>query len=266
MIRDNPFSEEEIKYWMPVDQYIGGVEHAILHLLYSRFFMRAISLENKRIDINEPFKGLFTQGMVCHQTYKDKNNNWLSPDEVFSDDGKKFFIKKDPNKKVLVGPSESMSKSKKNTIDPEKMIETYGADSVRLFILSDSPPEKDIQWSENGMSSAYKYIQKFWLMNEKISSLLEKEKLDPNKNLDVFTNQTINKINFALEKFRYNVIIAVFHEIYAFFNKIAESKTNYSNLKDNYKKILITMMPVIPHIVNESLEKIKEKEQVEWPL
>jgi len=263
--KDNPFSEEEIKYWMPVDQYIGGVEHAILHLLYSRFFMRAISLENKRIDINEPFKGLFTQGMVCHQTYKDKNNNWLSPDEVFSDDGKKFFIKKDPNKKVLVGPSESMSKSKKNTIDPEKMIKTYGADSVRLFILSDSPPEKDIQWSENGMSSAYKYIQKFWLMNEKISSLLKKEKLDSNKNLDVFTNQTINKINFALNKFRYNVIIAVFHEIYTFFNKITESKTNYSNLKDNYKKILITMMPVIPHIVNESLEKIKEKEQVEWP-
>jgi leucyl-tRNA synthetase len=146
------------------------------------------------------------------------------------------------------------------------MIETYGADSVRLFILSDSPPEKDIQWSENGMSSAYKYIQKFWLMNEKISSLLEKEKLDSDKNLDVFTNQTINKINFALEKFRYNVIIAVFHEIYAFFNKIAESKTNYSNLKDNYKKILITMMPVIPHIVNESLQEIKGGKQIEWPV
>ena len=264
--KSNPFSEEEVKYWMPVDQYIGGVEHAILHLLYSRFFMRAISLENKGIDMNEPFKGLFTQGMVCHQTYKDKNNNWLSPDEIFSDDGKKIFVKKNPNERVLVGPSESMSKSKKNTIDPEKMIETYGADSVRLFILSDSPPEKDIQWSENGMSSAYKYIQKFWLMNEKISSLLEKEKLDSDKKLDVFTNQTINKINLALEKFRYNVIIAVFHEIYAFFNKIAESKTNYSNLKDNYKKILITMMPVIPHIVNESLEKINEKNKVEWPV
>ena len=264
--KSNPFSEEEIKYWMPVDQYIGGVEHAILHLLYSRFFMRAISLENKKININEPFKGLFTQGMVCHQTYKDENNNWLSPDEIFSDDGKKFFVKKNPNEKVLVGPSESMSKSKKNTIDPEKMIEAYGADSVRLFILSDSPPEKDIQWSENGMTSAYKYIQKLWLMNEKISSLLEKEKIDSDKKLDVFTNQTINKINFALEKFRYNVIIAVFHEIYAFFNKIAESKINYSNLKDNYKKILITMMPVIPHIINESLEKINEKKQIEWPV
>ena len=264
--KSNPFSEEEVKYWMPVDQYIGGVEHAILHLLYSRFFMRAISLENKKININEPFKGLFTQGMVCHQTYKDENNNWLSPDEIFSDDGKKIFVKKNPKEKVLVGPSESMSKSKKNTIDPEKMIEAYGADSVRLFILSDSPPEKDIQWSENGMTSAYKYIQKLWLMNEKISSLLEKEKIDSDKKLDVFTNQTINKINFALEKFRYNVIIAVFHEIYAFFNKIAEGKINYSNLKDNYKKILITMMPVIPHIINESLEKINEKKQIEWPV
>ena len=109
---------------MPVDQYIGGVEHAILHLLYSRFFVRAIQLENKTFNLKEPFKGLFTQGMVCHQTYKDKNNNWLSPDEVFSDDGKKFFVKNKPKEKVIVGPSESMSKSKKNTIDPEKMIES----------------------------------------------------------------------------------------------------------------------------------------------
>jgi leucyl-tRNA synthetase len=148
---------------MPVDQYIGGVEHAILHLLYSRFFTRAINLENKRLKIKEPFEGLFTQGMVCHQTYKDKNDNWLNPDQVFTDDGEKFFMKEKPSERVIVGPSESMSKSKKNTIDPEKMIQEFGADAVRLFILSDSPPEKDIQWSENGMSSAYKFIQKFWL-------------------------------------------------------------------------------------------------------
>jgi leucyl-tRNA synthetase len=263
--KNNPFKEEDLKYWMPVDQYIGGVEHAILHLLYSRFFMRAISLDNKKINIKEPFKGLFTQGMVCHQTYKDNNNNWLNPDEIHSKDGKDFYIKKDPNQKVLVGPSESMSKSKKNTIDPEKMIESFGADSVRLFILSDSPPEKDIQWSENGMSSAFKYIQKFWLMNEKISSILKEKKLDLNRELDIFTNQAINKINFALEKFRYNVIIAVFHEIYAFFNKLAENNIHHSNLKDNYKKILIVMMPVIPHISNESLEKINENEKIKWP-
>ena len=133
------FSNHDINYWMPVDQYIGGVEHAILHLLYSRFFMKAISLNNKEIDIQEPFDGLFTQGMVCHETY-NYNNKWLSPEEVFTNNGKDFFLKENPTKKIKVGPSESMSKSKKNTIDPELMISNYGADAVRLFILSDSPP------------------------------------------------------------------------------------------------------------------------------
>ena len=107
------FDYEELKYWMPVDQYIGGVEHAILHLLYSRFFTMALNYKNKNFNLNEPFQGLFTQGMVCHETYKDDNNKWLSPDEVDTKDGKKFFIKKDPSKEVIVGPSESMSKSKK---------------------------------------------------------------------------------------------------------------------------------------------------------
>ena len=262
---DNPFNDEDLKYWMPVDQYIGGVEHAILHLLYSRFFMRAICLDNKKISIKEPFKGLFTQGMVCHQTYKDNDNNWLNPDEIFTKDGKNYFIKKDPSQKVLVGPSESMSKSKRNTIDPEKMIEAFGADSVRLFILSDSPPEKDVQWSENGMTSAFKYIQKFWLINEKIFSILNKEKSDLNEELDIFTNQAINKINLALEKFRYNVIIAVFHEIYSFLNKLVANNKHYSNLRDNYKKMLIVMMPVIPHIINECLKTINEKKDITWP-
>ena len=114
-----PFDERKINYWMPVDQYIGGIEHAILHLLYSRFFMRALKVDNNKINLTEPFKGLFTQGMVCHETYKDENNNWLSPEEVTSINGKDFFEKKDKNKKVKVGPSESMSKSKKNVIDPE---------------------------------------------------------------------------------------------------------------------------------------------------
>ena len=129
------FNKKDIEYWMPVDQYIGGVEHAILHLLYSRFFTRAISYENEDINLTEPFNGLFTQGMVCHETYKDSNNNWVSPDEIETIDGQKF-TKKDKSK-VLVGPSESMSKSKKNTIDPENIISNYGADAARLFILSD---------------------------------------------------------------------------------------------------------------------------------
>ena len=158
--KNKGFDIEDIKYWMPVDQYIGGVEHAILHLLYSRFFMRALKFKNENFINPEPFEGLFTQGMVCHSTFKDENNNWCYPDEVMTEDGKNFFLKASPDKKIKKGPSESMSKSKKNTIDPQKIIDNFGADAVRLFILSDSPPEKDVQWSERGMEAAYKFIQK----------------------------------------------------------------------------------------------------------
>ena len=261
-----PFDDEDIKYWMPVDQYIGGVEHAILHLLYSRFFVRGINLNNKNFKLKEPFKGLFTQGMVCHQTYKDKNNNWLSPEEVLLNEDNTFSIKNRPNEIVKVGPSESMSKSKKNIIDPAKMIEAYGADAVRFFILSDSPPEKDVQWSDTGMASSYKYIQKFWSLNEKILSIISKAKTEEDKQIDIFVNQSINKINFALENFRYNVIIALFHEVYSFFNKLTEKNLNYSNLRENYKKILLMMLPITPHIANECLERIRiSKEDIKWP-
>ena len=262
---NNSFNKNEIDYWMPVDQYIGGVEHAILHLLYSRFFTRAINLNNKEFTLKEPFNGLFTQGMVCHQTYKDKNNNWLNPEEVISEDGKTFFIKEKPSEKVIVGPSESMSKSKKNTIDPEKMIETYGADAVRLFILSDSPPEKDIQWSETGMSSAYKFVQKFWSTSQNIIEIIKNKKSETiNNEIEIFTNQSIEKINNALEKFRYNVIIAVFHEIFNYFSKVAEDKKNYNNLKENYEKIITVMSPVMPHLANECLSEMNSNCYA-WP-
>ena len=259
------FRKEDLDYWMPVDQYIGGVEHAILHLLYSRFFTRAVALNNENVKIAEPFKGLFTQGMVCHETYKDKNNNWLSPDEVVGDDKKNYHLKNDPKSIVTVGPSESMSKSKKNTIDPEKIIQIYGADAVRLFILSDSPPEKDIQWSENGMSSAYKFIQKFWSLNNQALEIFKKEKTNSKDDIEIFTNQSINRINFALEKFRYNVIIAVFHEIYSFYKKILDENRNYKNLENNFKKILTVMSPVTPHLTSECLDKLKNKNPLKWP-
>ena len=259
------FEPKEISYWMPVDQYIGGVEHAILHLLYSRFFTKAISLNNSKIKINEPFKGLFTQGMVCHETYKDENNNWLSPEEVTSDDKKNYHLKNDNSKIVIVGPSESMSKSKKNTVDPEEIIQIYGADAVRLFILSDSPPEKDIQWSENGMSSAFKFIQKFWLLNDQVVKIIKSNKIEKKDQIEIFTNQSINKVNFALEKFRYNVIIAVFHEIYSFYKKLLDENKNYENLENNFKKILTIMSPVTPHLTSECLDKLNDKSSLNWP-
>ena len=259
------FDNEEIKYWMPVDQYIGGVEHAILHLLYSRFFMHALSYKNENFDIKEPFKGLFTQGMVCHETYKDKNNNWVSPDELVVIDGKKY-LKKDNSQLVKIGPSESMSKSKKNTIDPEKIIEEFGADSVRLFILSDSPPEKDVQWSEEGMNSSYKFIQKLWLLNQKIlEEIKSNHPSNSDNSIEKITNQFVKNVTNNIDNFAYNKIIANFHEMYSSLNKILSNKIGRERLIENYKKILITMSPVIPHFSKECLELIDEKEKIRWP-
>ncbi|MDC3005404.1 leucine--tRNA ligase [Candidatus Pelagibacter sp.] len=259
------FSKEEIDYWMPVDQYIGGVEHAILHLLYSRFFMRAIEFKNENFNIKEPFESLFTQGMVCHETYKDNDNNWLSPDEVEKINNK-FFVKNKPNQKVKVGPSESMSKSKKNVVDPEFIIENYGADAVRLFILSDSPPEKDVQWSEQGMVSSYKFIQKLWVMHCAIKDKIKKEQEEVvDKEIEKFVNQMISKITYNLEKFNYNVIIANMYATYNFLSNFINLKRNIKNLKCNYEKILICFSPIIPHFSNECLVELSYKKEITWP-
>jgi len=231
--------------------------------------MRAINFKNKKFSITEPFKSLFTQGMVCHETYKDENKNWLSPEEVDSKDGKNFFLKKKPEKKVIVGPSESMSKSKKNTIDPEKMIENYGADSVRLFILSDSPPEKDVQWSEQGMIASYKFIQKFWLLNIKIKEKIDKSSKEKNQDgdleLEKYTNQLIDKMNKNLNRFNYNVIIANIHETYNFLIRSLDKIQNKDILLDNYKKILAVMSPIFPHLTFECLKNLKLEIFQKWP-
>ena len=264
--KEKGFDLDDIEYWMPVDQYIGGVEHAILHLLYSRFLMRALGKDEKKFIGLEPFEGLFTQGMVCHETYKDKNNKWLSPEEIETNDGKNYFIKNKPQEKVKVGPSESMSKSKKNTIDPQSMIDNFGADAVRFFILSDSPPEKDVQWSEQGMISAYKFIQKFWLLHNKILKIKNKElEIEENNNFEKFTNQMIDKLQKNLENFHYNVIIANIHEIYNFISKIIDKNIEINNLKKNYIKILKSIFPVMPHFASECLYQLGEDRVMKWP-
>ena len=264
-VKDYGFNIKDIDYWMPVDQYIGGVEHAILHLLYSRFFMRAINFENQNFKITEPFKSLFTQGMVCHETYKDQDNNWLSPEEI--DKVNNTIVKKD-NPKVIVkiGPSESMSKSKKNVIDPEEIINSYGADSVRLFILSDSPPEKDVQWSEQGMASSYKFIQKLWTLNTLILDEIKKNHpKDFNDEFKKTTNIFINNVNDNLSKFTYNKIIANFHEIHSGISKLLKKNYTSKTIIENYEKILICMMPVIPHFSNECIQLLDNKTKIEWP-
>ena len=259
------FNDDEIKYWMPVDQYIGGVEHAILHLLYSRFFMHALSYKNNKLNLHEPFKGLFTQGMVCHETYKDENNNWVSPDEIINIDGMKF-LKKDQSQRIKVGPSESMSKSKKNTIDPEEIIKNYGADSVRLFILSDSPPEKDVQWSDEGMKSSFKFIQKLWTLNNRILEQINaNHNEDSTNNLEKIASNFIKNVELNIENFSYNKIVANLHEIYSALNKIINNKIKKEDWIKNYKNVLITMSPIIPHFANECLELLGEKDKFTWP-
>src|SRR6056300_1000530 len=264
--KDYGYDNEDIKYWMPVDQYIGGVEHAILHLLYSRFFTKALSYKNEKVNIGEPFKGLFTQGMVCHETYKDSNNNWVSPEEIIDLDGKKF-LKKDPSQKIKIGPSESMSKSKKNTIDPEKIIKDYGADSVRLFIISDSPPEKDVQRSDEGIAASFKFIQKLWNLH---FNFLDQIKLghssDSSNNLEKITNIFIDNVTRNLTNFSYNKIVANFHELHSALFKELKNQYTKSSLLENYSKILITMSPIIPHFANECLEILGNKDNSKWPI
>ena len=264
--KDYGFDYEDINYWMPVDQYIGGVEHAILHLLYSRFFMQALAHKNEKFKFKEPFKGLFTQGMVCHETYKDENNNWISPDEITSINGKKY-LKNDNSKEVKVGPSESMSKSKKNTIDPENIINNFGADAARLFILSDSPPEKDVQWSEEGISASSKFIQKLWILHQTVMEEIQKNNLeDTNNELSKFTNKFIKKISNNLENFSYNIIIANLHEMYSSLTKLIKNNYKQDTIRENYIKILTTLMPIVPHFSNECLELLNTNKELKWPI
>ena len=264
--KKSAFDEDKVNYWMPVDQYIGGVEHAILHLLYSRFFTKGINKFNKKINLSEPFKNLFTQGMVCHETYKDEKGNWLYPDEVEKGDTKKVF-KKNDSSKVIVGPPESMSKSKKNTIDPETMINQYGADAVRWFILSDSPPEKDIQWSDTGVSSANKFLQKIWNLNHQILKRTDKKGNDINlrKFLSTF-NDFIFKIHNSIVDFKFNVSIANFYELYKFFRDNLNSEISNKIMQESLIKAMKLMIPFTPHLAFECLELLKCKDVNKWPI
>ena len=254
---------DDINYWMPVDQYIGGVEHAILHLLYSRFFMKALAFNNKNFDYIEPFESLFTQGMVCHETYKNEESKWLYPDEI-EKNSEGLFITKNDKKKVTVGPSESMSKSKKNTIDPEEMINMYGADSIRLFMLSDSPPERDVQWSQEGVSAAFKFIQKLWKLNNEIFNKKDASSNSEDSNLEKKMNKAVHDVTKNLDNFQYNVVIANIHEIYNLIHEhVINNNTSNKTLENEWEKVIMLLMPLIPHIAHEFCEKINKK--VYWP-
>jgi leucyl-tRNA synthetase len=262
--KERPFNIDEINYWMPVDQYIGGVEHAILHLLYSRFFTFALKDEFK-LKFSEPFENLFTQGMVCHPTFKTEEGKWVFPKDVVEKNGSYFLNTKE---KILKGDSQAMSKSKKNIIDPDDIIKVYGADAVRWFILSDSPPDRDIQWSDNGIQGSFKYIQKIWRVCEKIK-IYKKEKKENDNNFSIKTNVLIKEITECIEKFHINVAVA---KLYIFLNNLNEETDKKicqeEDIINAYKKYLIIISAFVPYIANECWETITKKNNLssqEWP-
>ncbi len=259
------FEEKNANYWMPVDQYIGGVEHAILHLLYSRFFMKAINKSNKKIKCSEPFKNLFTQGMVCHETYQDKDGNWVYPEHVEKLSINKA-IKKGDKSIIKIGPSESMSKSKKNTIDPETMIKQYGADSVRWFILSDSPPDKDVQWSDSGVASSNKFLQKIWNLNNIILSRKNtKSNKENEENFNLRIDTYIYKIDKFIDNFQMNVAIAQFYEAYKYIQDSLKLEIDNKIFSDGFIKIIKLMIPFTPHLALECLSLFNCKNTNDWP-
>lgn len=249
------FDKAAANQWLPVDQYIGGVEHAVLHLLYARFYTRALQ-KCGYLDVAEPFDGLFTQGMVGHETYKNADGAWVSPDQVTEDDaGKPVHV--DDGSPVVIGRSEKMSKSKKNTVDPAHIIGTYGADASRLFMLSDSPPERDMEWTDAGIEGAWRYLNRLWRMASETD--VEARDLPPLADMDAAasdlvkaTHKAIAQVTEALETFRYNAAVAQVRE---FSNTISDLDVSVKGAAPARRFAVETLArlanPLIPHVTEE---------------
>ena len=244
-----PFDKEDIDYWLPVDQYIGGIEHAILHLLYSRFFVKALR-DIKHINIDEPFKGLFTQGMVTHQTFKNKKDEWLGPDEIIKKDYNYFDLE---NNVVNVGKIEKMSKSKKNVVDPTSIINLYGADTARWFMLSDSPPDRDLEWTDSGIAGSYKFINKIWnLTKEVLNDSYNFSKSSNDNLLYAKLDETIENVTNNINTFQYNKSVANIYELINFLQKQLNNNAVSKNcVLETLKKLSLLLQPFIPHLSEE---------------
>ena len=271
---DAPFERDAVDYWMPVDQYIGGIEHAVLHLLYSRFFMRALR-DCGYVDLKEPFAGLFTQGMVCHETYRDESGAWLLPSEVTSVDGK--IVRQSDGSPVKVGRSEKMSKSRKNVVDPETIIAAYGADTARLFMMSDSPPERDLEWTEAGVDGAWRYLNRLWrLVTEPAAALpppgtavpdrLEGPLLEARRAI----HKTIDGVTGDLDRFHFNRAVARIRELT---NTLASLDANSGEaggavLREGLETLVRLIGPVTPHIAEELWQRLGHTRtlfETPWP-
>jgi leucyl-tRNA synthetase len=254
-----PVARAEAQYWMPVDQYIGGVEHAILHLLYSRFYVRAMTL-TRHLDLKEPFASLFTQGMVVHETYHTESGEWVLPAEVERKDDGYVHIK--TGEAILTGGIEKMSKSKKNVVDPEAIIERYGADTARWFVLSDTPPERDIEWTENGVEGAWRFTQRIWRLvsDIQLKSSGAGESFPPNISADALelrraTHRTIEAVSEDLAGLRFNRGIARIYELAnaltAALQKNDRSGGMAAAIREAGKNFVILIAPMMPHLAEE---------------
>jgi leucyl-tRNA synthetase len=269
------FERDAAQYWMPVDQYIGGVEHAVLHLLYSRFFMRALK-ECGYLDLDEPFAGLFTQGMVCHQTYQNAEGDWLFPEEVTSDAAGRFIDS--GGRPVLAGRLEKMSKSKKNVVGLDGSVDTYGADTARLYLLSNSPPDRDLEWTETGIEGAWRYVNRLWRMVSEPSVALARgstaipDALPPAlAAIRRLTHKTIAAVTDDVDKFRFNRAVARMYELTNALEGIGAKDGDVGGavLREGLETVAQLLGPMMPHLAEEVWEHLGHREMLAdspWPI
>jgi len=261
----NPLSKSATLKWLPVDKYIGGVEHAVLHLLYARFFTRALHTCGY-LEMDEPFKGLMTQGMICHETYKDAAGNWLCPEDLLRNDEK--ILDKKNGQPVTVGRSEKMSKSKKNVVDPREIITSYGADTARLFMLSDSPPDRDLEWTEAGIDGSWRYVNKLWrLLLEQNDAEAEQPDEVASLKLRQETHKTIARVTEDIERFRFNKAIARIRELSNLLGTLTDKNPGDAKT-ETVNAIVHLISPFMPHLAEELWQQLGHQDMLAhrpWP-
>jgi leucyl-tRNA synthetase len=267
------FDRTAAEYWMPVDQYIGGVEHAVLHLLYSRFFTRALK-QCGYIDLDEPFAGLFTQGMVLHQTYQNSAEEWLFPKEVTDDENGRLVDA--AGRPVTIGRLEKMSKSKKNVVDLDDIVEIYGADTARLYLLSDSPPERDLEWTATGIEGIWRYVNRLWrLVSEPAAALpppgspIPDSVSAPLLAIRRLVHKTIAGVTDDLDKFRFNRAVARIRELTNALEDLpAKEPGAGAVLREGLEAATRLLGPMMPHLAEEMWQTLGQRELIadaSWP-